>query len=59
MLDRGPQFAVNLTKELNQMLGIETKLSIAFHLQTNGQMERMNQELEQYLRFFVDYKQKD
>ena len=59
VLDRGPQFAVNLTKELNQMLGIETKLSIAFHLQTNGQMERMNQELEQYLRFFVDYKQKD
>jgi len=37
------------------MLGIETKLSTAFHLQTNGQTERVNQELEQYLRMFVDY----
>ena len=44
--DRGPQFAAELTKELNQMLGIEMKLSIAFHPQIDGQMERMNQELE-------------
>ena len=42
VLDRGPQFATELTKELNQMLGIKTKLSIAFHLQTNGQTERIN-----------------
>jgi len=41
------------------MLGIETKLSMAFHIQTNDQTERMNQELEQYLRFFIDYRQKD
>ena len=57
--DRGPQFAAELTKELNRMLGIETRLSIAFHLQTDGQMERINQELEQYLRFFIDHRQKD
>ena len=37
--DRGPQFVVELTKELNQMLGIETRLSIAFHPQTDGQTE--------------------
>ena len=49
VLDRGPQFAAELTKELNRMLGIQTKLSTAFHLQTDGQTERMNQELEQYL----------
>ena len=47
--DRGPQFAAELTKELNRMLGIKTKLSTAFHPQTDGQTERMNQELEQYL----------
>jgi len=47
--DREPQFAVELTKELNRMLGIKTKLSTVFHPQTNGQTERMNQELEQYL----------
>ena len=57
--DRGPQFAAELTKELNQILGIEMRLSTAFHPQTDGQMERMNQELEQYLRFFVDHQQKD
>ena len=57
--DRGPQFAAELTKELNRMLGIETRLSTAFHPQMDGQTEWMNQELEQYLRFFVDYRQKD
>jgi len=30
--ERGPQFAAGLTKELNKMLGIETKLSMAYHL---------------------------
>ena len=44
-----------IMKELNRMLRIKTKLSIAFHLQTNGQTERMNQELEQYLCIFIDY----
>jgi len=57
--DRGPQFAAELNKELNQMLGIETRLLTAFHPQTDGQTEQMNQELEQYLRFFVDHRQKD
>ena len=47
--DRGPQFTVELTKELNRMLGIEIRLSMAFHPQTDGQTEQMNQELEQYL----------
>ena len=46
VLDRKPQFAVGLTKELNRMLGIKMKLSIAFHPQTDGQIECMNQELE-------------
>jgi len=44
-------------KELNKILGIDTKLSTAYHLQTDGQTERMNQELEQYLRMFMDYRQ--
>jgi len=57
--DRGLQFAAELTRELNKMLGIETRLSIAFHLHTDGQTEQMNQELEQYLRFFTEHKQRD
>jgi len=44
-------------KELNQMLEINTKLSTAFHPQIDGQTERMNQELEQYLRMFTNYRQ--
>jgi len=47
--DRGPQFAAELTKELNRMLGIKMKLLTMFHPQTDGQIEQMNQELEQYL----------
>ena len=57
--DREPQFVVELIKELNKMLGIETRLLTVFHPQMNGQMEQMNQELEQYLRFFIEYKQRD
>ena len=59
MLDMEPQFAAEMMRELNSVLGIETKLSTAFYLQTDGQIKRMNQELEQYLRFFVDHRQKD
>ena len=44
--DRGPQFVAGMTKELNKMLGIETKLSMAYHPETDGQTERTNQELE-------------
>jgi len=52
--DRGPQFTAGLMKELNEMLGIKTKLLIVFHLQTNRQTKRMNQELEQYLCMLID-----
>jgi len=33
-------------RELNRILGIESKMLMAFHPQTDGQMERVNQELE-------------
>ena len=46
VLDRGPQFVAELMKELNKMLRIETRLLTAFHLQTDRQTERMNQEQE-------------
>ena len=59
MLDRGPQFATELMRELNKILEIQTKLSTAFHLQTDRQTEQINQELEQYLQFFIDHRQKD
>jgi len=55
--DRGVQFVAGMMKELNNLLGIQTKLSTAYHPQMNGQMERINQELEQYLRVFIDHRQ--
>jgi len=55
--DRGPQFAAGMMKELNKMLGIETKLSTAYHPETDRQTERTNQELKQYLRMYVNHRQ--
>jgi len=40
--DKGPQFAAEMTKELNRILGIKTKLLTLFHPQTDSQIERMN-----------------
>jgi len=37
--DRGLQFAAELTKELNRMLGIKMRLSTMFHPQTDRQTE--------------------
>jgi len=51
------QFAVGMMKELNNLLGIQTKLSTAYYPQTDRQTERVNQELEQYLRVFIDHRQ--
>ena len=48
---------VGLMQELNEMLGIKSKLSTVFHPQTNGQIEKVNQKLEQYLRMFIDHRQ--
>ena len=56
VLDRRSQFTAEMTKKLNKMLEIEMKLLTSFHPQTDGQTERMNQELEQYLQFFVNHK---
>ena len=55
--DRGLQFVAGIMKKLSQMLGIDTKLLTVFHPQIDEQTERMNQELEQYLRMFIDHRQ--
>ncbi|XP_044191493.1 uncharacterized protein LOC122969660 [Thunnus albacares] len=48
--DRGPQFASVFWREFCSLLGATASLSSGFHPQTNGQTERMNQELETALR---------
>jgi len=57
--DRGPQFVSGFMKELNGLLGIKIASSTAYHPQTDGQTERINQEVEQYLRLFVNHCQDD
>jgi len=55
--DRGPQFVSRFMKELCSQLGVERNPSTAYHSQTDGQTERINQELEQYLRLYCNYRQ--
>ena len=57
ILDRRPQFVAELMKELKEMLVIETKLSMAYYPKIDRQTERKNQELEQYLRIYISYRQ--
>ena len=52
--DRGSVFASNFLGELYKLLGIKRKMSTAFHPQTNGQTERLNREINQYLRTYVN-----
>jgi len=53
--DRGVQYSAKLFQEWCKILGIESTMSIAYHLQTDKQIERVNQALEQYLWCYVDY----
>lgn len=46
-------------RELNTLLGIQTKLSMAFYPQTDGQTERANREIETYLQMFINHRQDD
>ena len=48
--DRDPRFTSAFAKEMCKALGIQQNLSTAFHPRTDGQTERMNAWIEQYLR---------
>jgi len=55
ILDREVQYLAELFQEWCKILGIESTMSTAYHPQTDGQTECVNQALEQYLRCYVDY----
>jgi len=57
--DRGPQFASHFWRHLCSCLKIDTRLSTAFHPQTDGQTERVNVVVEQHLQAYVTYLQDD
>src|SRR6202161_1858165 len=57
--DRGLQFVAEFTKELYRLLGVKLATTTAYHPQGAGQTEQVNQELEQFLRLFINQKQDD
>ena len=55
ILDHGPQFASKVFQAITKGLDIKHKMSTAFHPQTDGQTECLNQELEIYLQMYCAY----
>ncbi|KAA0050296.1 reverse transcriptase [Cucumis melo var. makuwa] len=57
--DRDQRFTGKFWRELFKLTGIDLNFSTSFHLQSDGQTERINTLLEQYLRHYVSAHQKD
>ncbi len=57
ILDQGPQFASKVMQEIWTKLGVKSTMSTAHHPQTDGEMEHVNQELEQYFHVFCNFEQ--
>ena len=57
--DRGSLFTSQYFSSLCYYLSVRCRYSTAFHPQTDGQTERQNQTLEQYLRSYINYQQDD
>ena len=55
--DRGPQFVSSFMKELYSQLQIEGNPSITYHPETDGQTERINTWVEQYLCIYINHQQ--
>jgi len=55
--DRDSRFTSEVWKEFLSALDIRPRMSTAFHPQTDGQTERLNQTIEAYLRSFVNFEQ--
>ncbi len=57
--DRGPQFTSRVWKAFCQKLNINVSLTSGYHPQSNGQVERLNQELTRFLRSYCNRNQSD
>ena len=53
--DRGPQFVNGVWKRMCQILNINRRLSTTAHPKTDGSTERMNQNIEAYIRIFATF----
>ena len=57
--DQDPRFTSHFAKAVCKVTGIQQNISTAFHPRTDGQTERMNRWIEDYLRQFVTGRQND
>src|SRR5262249_821029 len=55
--DRDKIFTSNFWRHLLALLAVKPNMSTAFHPQSDGQTERVNQVLGQYLSVFCEYQQ--
>ena len=53
--DRDSRFTAKLWADFLKHVGIQSRMSTAFHPQTDGQTERLNQFIEAYLRSWCNY----
>src|SRR5258705_7596189 len=57
--DQGSEFVSHFFRSLGKLLWIELHFMSGYHLEGDGQMEHLNQVLEQYLRAYTNYQQDD
>ena len=55
--DKGPQFTLKFMEEFTKVLGTKRQLLMAYYPQTDGQTERINQEIGIFLRHDMNYQQ--
>jgi transposase InsO family protein len=57
--DRDSRFTSTFWRDLMSLLNLSRKMSTAYHPQTDGQTERLNQTIEQYIRCYCNFEQND
>jgi len=55
--NRGPQFTLKFMEKFTKVLGTKRQLLTAYHSQTDGQTERVNQEIGTFLWHYINYQQ--
>ena len=55
--DRDTRFTSKFWMSLMELLQVKINMSTAFHPETDGQTERVNQTLEHYIRSYCSYQQ--
>ncbi len=59
VIDRNTTFISRFFITFTSKLEVNNKLSTTFHPQTDRQIERFNQTIEQYLKYYINYNQND